>query len=116
MFGLDKKTILKRNIVDILDMELQPVSSRELRQKIGEGSSALILDTCKEIQETFSNVYPDGRVKLLIEKNGITYYEQTLACSIFSSRYFLKICPIKLSRHLLFIVYFIPMISVSKMG
>ena len=72
MFGLDKKTILKRNIVDILDMELQPVSSRELRQKIGEGSSALILDTCKEIQETFSNVYPDGRVKLLIEKNGIT--------------------------------------------
>lgn len=83
MFGLDKKTILKKNIIDILDAQVEPLVSKELCWKLGMGSSALVLENCKEIQTTLSKVYSDGRVKILIEKNGISLIRHNSSLQFF---------------------------------
>ena len=117
MFGLDKKTILKRNIVDILDMELQTsLFQRASAKNRGRFFSVDLRYMQRNPRDFFKCLSRRASKTFDRKKNGITLLRTNSSLQYFSSRYFLKICPIKLSRHLLFIVYFIPMISVSKWG
>ncbi|MGM0125666.1 hypothetical protein IGI37_003065 [Enterococcus sp. AZ194] len=71
MFGLEKETVLKRNIVDILDQESQFLTASELKLKLGHVSISKLLKCCKEIQSIFNEIYSDEshKIRLLINQH-----------------------------------------------
>lgn len=74
MFGLDKETLLKRNIVEILDQENDFMTAKELVERLGHSSTSKILKCCKEIKEILNLIYKDSPIKIgliINQHNGI---------------------------------------------
>ncbi len=68
IFGLDKNTLLKRNIIDTLDRRTQPFTYKELAEAIQTSSVTTLQTTCKELADLMEQLYPDHSCSLVIQK------------------------------------------------
>lgn len=70
MFGLDRGNALKINIVETLEAAGEIVSASTLHELLSF-SNLTILSTAKELQDDLVRIYPQGEVRLVIDKNGL---------------------------------------------
>lgn len=99
MLGMDKNTLLKIHIIDLLDSLQVAISLKELQEKIGYASLGTIRLNCKELQTMIDTLYVENHysLKLSIDNRRgiqlvrsstnlqtlISYlYQQDLACEI----------------------------------
>lgn len=68
IFGLDKNTLLKRNIIDTLDRQTTPFTYKELAESIRTSSVTTLQTNCKELADLMEELYPDQSCSLLIQK------------------------------------------------
>ncbi|MGG5332873.1 helix-turn-helix domain-containing protein [Enterococcus sp. AZ163] len=74
IFGLDKNTLLKRKIIDVLDQQSQPLTYKELVEIVQTSSVGTLQIICKELAELMEKLYPDQSCSIVIqkEKHGTT--------------------------------------------
>ncbi len=90
MFNLDKKTLMKRDIVEMLDVENRPIVSKMIQKKLQYGGLTTILNLCNELAEEMAEIYPDKRVHIEISKNGINLVRQGSSLQYFYDALFSK--------------------------
>lgn len=69
MLGIDKNTLLKLQIIEILDCLQAPISLKELQEKIGHSSLGTIRMNCKELQGIIYNLYFEDGYSLNLRMN-----------------------------------------------
>lgn len=62
---------MKSDILEILDSQSQPVTSKTVQKKLGYGSLSTIQGIYHELQSELDGVYEDGRAKIKISNSGI---------------------------------------------
>lgn len=69
MLGMDRNTLLKIEIIEILDSQQLPISLKELQEMIGYASLGTIRVNCKELQAIIEEIYTeeDYSLKLRID-------------------------------------------------
>lgn len=75
MFGLDNRTLLKKDIIEILDHSGQGLSVEEIQKKLGYSNLVTILATCKEIMTIAQKVYVNADYSLQIENSNRGLFE-----------------------------------------
>ncbi|MGG5315111.1 helix-turn-helix domain-containing protein [Enterococcus sp. AZ072] len=68
IFGLSKNTLLKRDIIEVLDRTQEPISYKELQMDIPYVSSSTLKATCAELAELLEQLYPDKNCFLQFSK------------------------------------------------
>ncbi|MBU5365918.1 helix-turn-helix domain-containing protein [Enterococcus devriesei] len=69
MLGMDKNTLLKLQIIEILDCLQTPITLKELQMKIGHSSLGTIRMNCKELQGIIYNLYFEDGYSLNLRMN-----------------------------------------------
>lgn len=57
MFGLEYKTLLKRDIVEILDIANEPLSAEAIQVKLGYSNAVTVQETCNDLVSHANNAY-----------------------------------------------------------
>lgn len=72
MFGLDYRTMLARDIVNVLDNSEEPLSVEKIKKKIGRSNTITINDVCKNLKMLVEREYgeKDYSVRLVSEERG----------------------------------------------
>ena len=70
MFGLDRNNALKLNIIESLENAGQVVSASTLHTMLNF-SNLTILTTARDLQNDLKSIYPNGEVRLIIDKMGL---------------------------------------------
>ncbi|MDT2674557.1 helix-turn-helix domain-containing protein [Enterococcus dongliensis] len=69
MLGMDRNTLLKIQIIEILDRLQMPISLKELQTRIGSASLGTIRVNCKELQTIIDVLYADKDYSLNLRIN-----------------------------------------------
>ncbi|AXG40256.1 hypothetical protein EGCR1_16215 (plasmid) [Enterococcus gilvus] len=69
MLGMDRNTLLKIQIIEILDGLQAPISLKELQEKIGYASLGTIRMNCKELQMIIDQLYTEEDYSLKLRMN-----------------------------------------------
>lgn len=74
IFGLSKNTLLKREIIEVLDRTKQPISYKELHATIPYVSLSKLKATCVELAELMEQIYPEKTcfLQFIKEKNTVS--------------------------------------------
>lgn len=72
MFGLDYRTMLARDIVNILDNSEVPLSVEKIKKKLGRSNTITINDVCKNLKKIIEREYEEKNysVRLVSEERG----------------------------------------------
>ncbi|MGM0126384.1 hypothetical protein IGI37_003813 [Enterococcus sp. AZ194] len=78
MLGLDYKTTLLKDLVEILDTEESPLTVEEIRLRLGYSNAVTILKSIKELRTIIDNRYTDEKyfVRLVSPKRGVFKLER----------------------------------------
>ncbi|WP_413537269.1 helix-turn-helix domain-containing protein [Enterococcus malodoratus] len=69
MLGMDRNTVLKIQIIEILDGLQMPISLKELQEQIGYASLGTIRVNCKELQAIIDDLYTGKDYSLKLRMN-----------------------------------------------
>lgn len=64
LFGMENRTLLKRDIIELLDNIDQPISVTDIRRMLGYSNITTILEICKELQTAVASIYSHGEFSL----------------------------------------------------
>lgn len=67
MFGLDNRTMLARDIINILDNSDEALSAEKIQKKLGRSNVITINDVCKHLMYIASNEYGNDDYFVKIE-------------------------------------------------
>ena len=92
MFGMDSKTLLKKDIIELLDHTDHWVTVEDIKNGLGYSNSTTILEICNELQELIGSLYTKEEFSLTLtnEHRGLIQLHrrstnfQSLYKSIFS--------------------------------
>lgn len=66
MFGMDKRTLLKKDIIELLDQTDQPISVKNIQRTLGYSNVTTISEVCKELQLQINSVYTKEEFSLTL--------------------------------------------------